>query len=171
MRVPLDRNAKARIKALATAWRHAKTITNDTFFVLVAILYDFHNSKTGACYPTRDKIAARAGVCLKTVDRAKAALEQLKLITWTRCLCRDRSGLSVNSANGYVLNDPKGQSYPTTTKTTFLDLNWSAAEAARAINEGKLADVRAIWRRWETGFLSYDEATADADAIWNRTGA
>ena len=58
--IPLDRNAKARIYAYAKGYnaRHRKEgqhqgpITWAFFRVLKAMLWEFHNSRTGHCFPS-----------------------------------------------------------------------------------------------------------------------
>jgi hypothetical protein len=59
--VPLDRNAKVRIKVKAMAHMHATekgkhygAITAKYFKVLETLLWDRHNSKTGLCIRTDD---------------------------------------------------------------------------------------------------------------------
>ena len=57
--VPLDRNAKARITAYARAWsarnrqpgQHKGPITRAFLEVLEALLWGFHNARTGCCFP------------------------------------------------------------------------------------------------------------------------
>ena len=57
--VPLDRNAKARIQAYARAWsgrhrqpgQHKGPITRAFLEVLQALLWGFHNSRDGRCFP------------------------------------------------------------------------------------------------------------------------
>ena len=58
--VPLDRNAKARIAAYARAWsarnrqprQHRGPITRAFLDVLEALLWGFHNSRSGTCFPS-----------------------------------------------------------------------------------------------------------------------
>jgi hypothetical protein len=168
-RVPLDREAKVRIQALARARHHAKRITDDAWFLVMALLWTFHNAKTGACYPSRKRLAQEVACSERNVARVIARLELLKMISWTRCLKRDRNGASITAANGYVLIDPVGQFGPRTTLTTFFDLKRSAAEAARAIDEEKKRARARIWSQWAAGELAYDDAKAEADAIDHAT--
>ena len=59
--VPLDGNAKARIVAYARAWsgrnrqpgQHKGPITRAFLEVLEALLWGFHNSRTGCCFRRR----------------------------------------------------------------------------------------------------------------------
>jgi hypothetical protein len=61
--VPLDRNAKARILVYARAWgarhrqpgQHKGPITRAFLEVLEALLWGFHNARSGCCFtPRRD---------------------------------------------------------------------------------------------------------------------
>ena len=66
--VPLDRNAKCRIQAYARAWtarnrqpgQHKGPITRAFLDVLQALLWGFHNSRDGRCFPSYERIAAKA---------------------------------------------------------------------------------------------------------------
>ena len=66
--VPLDRNAKARIAAYARAWsarnrlpgQHKGPITRAFLDVLRALLWGFHNSRSGCCFPSYEAIAEKA---------------------------------------------------------------------------------------------------------------
>ena len=75
--VPLDRNAKARILAYAQAWgarhrqprQHKGPITRAFLEVLEALLWGFHNTRSGCCFPSYEAIAARAECARSTVCR------------------------------------------------------------------------------------------------------
>ena len=62
--VPLDRNAKVRIMTYARAWtarnrqpgQHRGPITRAFLDVLHALLWGFHNSRTGVCFPWRWRV-------------------------------------------------------------------------------------------------------------------
>ena len=68
--VPLDRNAKARIAAYARAWsarnrqprQHRGPITRAFLDVLQALLWGFHNSRSGCCFPSYEAIADQGRV-------------------------------------------------------------------------------------------------------------
>jgi hypothetical protein len=76
--VPLDRNAKARIAAYARAWsashrqdgQHKGPITRAFLDVLHALLWGFHNSRTGCCFPSYERIAEKAECSRTTVYEA-----------------------------------------------------------------------------------------------------
>jgi len=73
--VPLDGNAKVRIQAFARAWsgrnrqpgQHKGPITRAFLDVLEALLWGFHNSRTGCCFPSHEAIAAEAECARSTV--------------------------------------------------------------------------------------------------------
>jgi Helix-turn-helix domain len=85
--VPLDRNAKARIMAYARAWgarrrqsgQHRGPITRAFLEVLEALLWGFHNSRDGRCFPSYESIAAKAECARSTVAEA------LKVLEWAAC--------------------------------------------------------------------------------------
>ena len=85
--VPLDRNAKARIMAYARAWgarhrqsgQHRGPITRAFLEVLEALLWGFHNSRSGCCFPSYESIAAKAECARSTVAEA------LKVLEWAAC--------------------------------------------------------------------------------------
>ena len=100
--VPLDRNAKARILAYAKAWnarhrqpgQHKGPITRAFLEVLEALLWGFHNARSGCCFPSYEAIAAKAECARSTVAEALKALEWAGVLTWqnriTRILVRER---------------------------------------------------------------------------------
>jgi hypothetical protein len=125
--VPLDRNAKARIVAYARAWsarnkqprQHKGPITRTFLEVLEALLWGFHNSRTGCCFPSYEAIAAKAECCRSTVAEALKALEWAGVLTWqnriTRAVVRQRDLFGrwasrwtvIRTSNAYVFRDPK----------------------------------------------------------------
>lgn len=93
--VPLDRNAKARIMVLARAklrrdapGRHYGPVTAKSYAVLEALLWAFHNARTGLCFPSYETIASRAGCARSTVALAIKALEGAGILTWVNRLRR-----------------------------------------------------------------------------------
>jgi hypothetical protein len=127
--VPLDHNAKARIAAYARAWsarnrqprQHRGPITRAFLDVLEALLWGFHNSRSGVCFPSYETIAARAECARSTVAEALKALEWAGVLTWqnriTRILVRERDLFGrwascwrvIRTSNAYVFTDPKPQ--------------------------------------------------------------
>jgi hypothetical protein len=124
--IPLDRNAKARIAAYARAWsarncrpgQHRGPITRAFLDVLQALLWGFHNSRDGRCFPSYERIAAKAECHRCTVAEALKVLEWAGVLTWqhriarVRERCRDLWGREgwrwrvVRTSNAYVLRDP-----------------------------------------------------------------
>jgi hypothetical protein len=127
--VPLDRNQKARIAAYARAWsarnrepgrRHRGPVTRAFLEVLQALLWGFHNGRSGACFPSYAAIAAKAECHRATVAEALKVLEWAGVLTWqhriarVRERCRDLWGHEgwrwrvVRTSNAYVFRDPVG---------------------------------------------------------------
>lgn len=124
--IPLDRNAKARIMFYAASYnarhkqpgQHRGPITRAFMEVLEALLWGFHNSKGGACFPSYEAIAARARCNRDTVYEAIKALEFANIITWvnriTRIQTRTRDLFGkwaygwriVRTSNAYLFRDP-----------------------------------------------------------------
>jgi hypothetical protein len=124
--VPLDRNAKCRIQAYARAWsarnrhpgQHRGPITRAFVEVLQALLWGFHNSRDGRCFPSYEAIAAKAECCRDTVCEALKALEWASVLTWqnriTRAVVRQRDLFGrwstrwtvIRTSNAYVFRDP-----------------------------------------------------------------
>ena len=125
--VPLDRNAKARIAAYARAWsrrnaqprQHKGPITRAFLDVLQALLWGFHNSRSGVCFPSYEAIAAKAECARSTVAEALKALEWAGVLTWqnriTRAVVRERDLFGrwsnrwtvIRTSNAYVFCDPQ----------------------------------------------------------------
>jgi hypothetical protein len=127
--VPLDRNAKVRLAAYARAWsarnrrpgQHKGPITRAFLDVLQALLWSFHNSRDGRCFPSYQRIAENAGCARSTVAEALRALEWAGVLTWQHRItrirerCRDLFGQDawrwrvIRTSNAYVFRDPKPQ--------------------------------------------------------------
>jgi hypothetical protein len=127
--VPLDRNQKARIAAYARAWdRHHRqpgqrggALGRAALDVLGALLWVFHNARSGCCFPSYERIAEKAGVARSTVAEAIKALEFAGVLTWQNRItrireqCRDLWGRSgwqwrvVRTSNAYQFRDPGQQ--------------------------------------------------------------
>jgi hypothetical protein len=117
--VPLDREAKVRVKHLAVCLsRHrapgqgyGSGITAKVLDVLEALLFRFHNARTGLCYPSYEALAAAADCARSTVAAAIQALELAGVISWVNRIKRVRgdNGIVrvVRTSNGYQLKDPK----------------------------------------------------------------
>ena len=127
--VPLDRNAKCRIAAHARAWsarnrrpgQHKGPITRAFLEVLHVLLWGFHNSRDGRCFPSYETIADRAGCARSTVAEALKVLEWAGVLTWqnritrVRECCRDLFGRECwqwrvhRRSNAYAFRDPQQQ--------------------------------------------------------------
>lgn len=94
----LDRNAKVRIRVYAEAWsakhkqpgQHRGPLTRAFIEVLEALLWGFHNSKSGLCFPSYEAIAAKAKCNRDTVYEAIKALEAADVLTWVNRIFRER---------------------------------------------------------------------------------
>ena len=124
--VPLDRNQKVRIQAYARAWdrqhrqpgQRGGALGRAALDVLGALLWVFHNARSGCCFPSYERIAEKAGCARSTVAEAIKALEFAGVMTWqnrivrVRERCRDLWGRSgwqwrvVRTSNCYQFRDP-----------------------------------------------------------------
>jgi hypothetical protein len=98
--------------------QHHGPITPAFQRVLIAMLWKFHNSRTGYCFPSYETIAAAAKCCRDTVKEAIKALEAADILTWVnrfdkiRTQCRDFLGQVVTrwqvirTSNAYCFRDP-----------------------------------------------------------------
>ena len=125
--VPLDRNAKARIMAYARAWtarnrqpgQHRGPITRAFLDVLHALLWGFHNSRSGCCFPSYERIAERAECSRTTVYEALKVLEWAGVLSWQHRIARIRERCTdlfgregwrwrvIRTSNAYVFRDPQ----------------------------------------------------------------
>jgi len=124
--IPLDRNAKARIIAYAKGWnakhkqpgQHRGLLTRAIMEVLEALLWGFHNSRDGRCFPSYEAIAEKAECCRDTVYEAIKALEFANVLTWVNRITRiqvrelDLFGKwatrwrTIRTSNAYLFRDP-----------------------------------------------------------------
>jgi Helix-turn-helix domain len=129
--VPLDRNAKCRIAAYARAWstrnrrpgQHHGPITMAFERVLRALLWSFHNSRDGRCFPSYERIAEKSECARSTVAEALKALEWAGVLTWQHRLSRIRERCTdlfgritrrwrtIRTSNAYVFHDPKAAGF------------------------------------------------------------
>lgn len=124
---PMDRNAKARVMIYARALmrrtekgRAYGQISAKALAVLEALLWGFHNARSGLCFPSYEKIAERAGCARSTVAEALKALEMAGVLSWVNRIARIRERCTdlfgqngtrwrvIRTSNGYAFNDPKG---------------------------------------------------------------
>jgi hypothetical protein len=121
----LDRNAKVRImhwaRCLARRTEKGKAygqVTAKALAVLEALLWGFHNAKSGVCFPSYERIAEAAGCARSTVAQALKALEDAKILSWVQRIkrvrepCPDLLGANgwrwrvLRTSNAYAFNDP-----------------------------------------------------------------
>jgi AraC-like DNA-binding protein len=57
-------------------------------FSLEALLWAFHNAKSGVCFPSYETIAEAAGCTRSTVAEALKALEDAGILSWVHRQCR-----------------------------------------------------------------------------------
>jgi hypothetical protein len=127
--VPLDRNAKCRIQAYARGWsarnrragQHKGPITRAFLEVLQALLWGFHNNRSGCCFPSYEAIADRARCARSTVAEALKVLEWAGVLTWQHRITRIRERCPDlfgriswqwcvhRRSNAYAFRDPQHQ--------------------------------------------------------------
>jgi hypothetical protein len=121
----LDRNAKTRIMHWARCLsrrtekgRAYGVVTAKALAVLEALLWAFHNAKSGLCFPSYERIAEAAGCARSTVAEALKALEDAGVLSWVQRIkrvreaCPDLLGDSgcrwrvLRTSNAYNFRDP-----------------------------------------------------------------
>ena len=114
--IPLDENAKARIYAYAKGYsakhkrkgQHRGPITRTFFDVLKTLLWGFHNSRTGHCFPSYETIADKAECHRDTVYEAIHTLEDSGILDWVHRfdkIYKDRWQV-IRTSNAYLFRDP-----------------------------------------------------------------
>jgi Helix-turn-helix domain len=120
----LDRNAKVRImhwaRCLARRTERGKAygvVTAKALAVLEALLWAFHNAKSGLCFPSYERIAEAAHCARSTVAEALKALEDAGVLSWVQRIkrvreaCPDPLGATgwrwrvLRTSNSYAFND------------------------------------------------------------------
>jgi Helix-turn-helix domain len=121
----LDRNAKVRIMHWARCLNRRTekgkaygVVTAKALAVLEALLWAFHNSKSGLCFPSYERIAEAAGCARSSIAGALHALEDAGILSWVHRLKRVRvrcpdlfgaDGVRVvpqRTSNAYHFTDP-----------------------------------------------------------------
>jgi CRP-like cAMP-binding protein len=121
----LDRNAKVRImhwaRCLARRTEKGKAygvVTAKALAVLEALLWGFHNAKSGLCFPFYERIAETAGCARSTVAKALKALEDAGVLSWIQRIKRVREARPdllgdngwrwrvLRTSNAYNFRDP-----------------------------------------------------------------
>jgi hypothetical protein len=140
---PLDGNAKARLWAWACGLlrkseqdkaegRHYGKLSAKDLEVLRSLLWKFHNTKTGLCFPSYESLMEAADCARSTVYEGLKALEDAGILDWVHRIKRiwdegpDLFGRACNrqrvvrTSNGYWFNDPpppKGVTKPVSSKS------------------------------------------------------
>ena len=124
--IPLDGNAKARLKAFvqgynASTGRKASIAARSPAPIWRCsrrMLWGFHNSKTGLCFPSYEAIAEKAKCCRDTVYEAIKVLEDANVLTWVNRIWREQvrerdlfgkwatRWRIVRTSNAYLFRDP-----------------------------------------------------------------
>jgi AraC-like DNA-binding protein len=121
----LDRNAKVRIMHWARCLsrrtekgRAYGKLTAKAVAVLEALLWAFHNAKSGLCFPSYETIAQAAHCARSTVAEAIRALEDSGVLSWVQRIkrvrepCPDLLGDKgwrwrvLRTSNSYAFTDP-----------------------------------------------------------------
>ena len=121
----LDRNAKVRIMHWARCLsrrtekgRAYGQLTAKAVAVLEALLWAFHNAKSGLCFPSYETIAEAAHCARSTVAEAIRALEEAGVLTWVQRIKRVREACPdllgdngwrwrvLRTSNSYAFTDP-----------------------------------------------------------------
>ncbi len=119
--LPLDREAKLRLMTLAQALSRKVEkgkaygpITAKALDVLRALLWGFHNARSGLCFPSIERIAEAAHCCPATVQKALRALEACGVLSWVNRLVRRREHgpegwrwRVYRTSNAYRFTDPR----------------------------------------------------------------
>jgi hypothetical protein len=122
----LDRNAKVRIMHWARCLSRRTEqgmaygeITAKALAVLEALLWTFHNARSGLCFPSYEKIAEAAHCARSTVAEAIKALEDAGILSWVHRIKRIREAAPdlfdghgwrwrvIRTSNAYNFRDPK----------------------------------------------------------------
>lgn len=114
--IPLDGNAKARIMEYANSYnskhrrkgQHRGPITWAFLRVLKAMLWGFHNNRTGYCFPSYETIAEKAECCRDTVYEAINVLEESGILDWVNRFDKIYKGRwqVIRTSNAYLFRDP-----------------------------------------------------------------
>ncbi len=159
----LDRNAKVRIMHWARCLsrrtekgRAYGVITAKALAVLEALLWAFHNARSGLCFPSYETIAEAAHCARSTVAEALKALEDAGIMTWVQRVkrvreqCADLLGDNgwrwrvLRTSNAYAFTDPspaadRPNSSKTEKPTGTPNQDFSSFNMAHGTN------VRSLW--------------------------
>ena len=105
-------------------------LTAKAVAVLEALLWAFHNAKSGLCFPSYERIAEAAGCARSSISGALHALESCGVLSWVHRLKRVRERrpdlfgegfriVPARTSNGYWFNDPSPAGQPIPPKANF----------------------------------------------------
>jgi hypothetical protein len=99
--------------------QHKGPITRAFLDVLAALLWGFHNSRSGICFPSYERIAKKAECARSTVAEALKALEWAGVLSWQHRIARIREACTdlfcrtswrwrvIRTSNAYAFRDPQ----------------------------------------------------------------
>ena len=91
--VKLWHRARDFDRATHQAGKHGGALGRTALAVLQALIFDFLNYRTGRLDPSYEAIAAKAGVCVRSVATALKRLRELGILNWVRrCIESKRDG-------------------------------------------------------------------------------
>jgi AraC-like DNA-binding protein len=168
----LDRNAKVRIMHLARCLnrrtekgRAYGVVTAKAVAVLEALLWAFHNAKSGLCFPSYETIAAAAHCARSTVAEALRTLEEAGILSWVQRIkrmreqCPDLLGDNgwrwriLRTSNAYNFRDPgspdssKSERPTGTPNQGFFSSLGAAFGGERTGRSGRKEALRGEWGR------------------------
>jgi Helix-turn-helix domain len=120
-------------------------ITAKAYQVLGALLHGFHNSKSGACWPSYERIMQQADCARSTVAEAIKALEECGILSWVNRIIRvreaDGSVRVLRTSNSYHFFDVKTakSEKPTGTPNQVLKIPATATKTSSSQLELALA--------------------------------
>jgi hypothetical protein len=175
----LDRNAKVRIMHWARCLsrrtekgRAYGVVSAKALAVLEALLWGFHNAKSGLCFPSYETIAEAAHCARSTVAEALHALEDAGILTWVQRIkrvrepCPDLLGDNgwrwrvLRTSNSYAFTDPSpAADHPNSSKSDF---------PPGTPNQGFFSSFVAAFGGDRTGRFGRKEALRGE---WGRSGA
>jgi hypothetical protein len=158
----LDRNAKVRIMHWARCLsrrtekgRAYGPITAKAMAVLEALLWGFHNAKSGLCFPGYETIAEAAGCARSTVAEALKALEETGVLTWINRIKRIREPCpDLLGADGWrwrVLRTSNAYSFRDPAPSADRSISSSSEKPTRTLNQDSFSSLRAASGGERTG--------------------
>ena len=139
----------AKVVASSYLGQHKGPVTRAFLDVLQALLWGFHNSRTGCCFPSYERIAEKAECARSTVAEALRVLEWAGVLSWQHRITRIRERCTdlfgrdgwrwgvIRTSNCYQFCDPqavyfrpvpsKSENRPGTQSQDVLSLSLSAA--------------------------------------------